>query len=68
MSMEAREISLNNFIELIAILERFMKLVNALKILKYREGSHEKTIELIMLKNKNLLKSSKNSKYSKYFG
>jgi hypothetical protein len=68
MSMEAREISLNNFIELITILERFMKLVNALKILKYREGSHEKTIELIMLKNKNLLKSSKNSKYSKYFG
>jgi hypothetical protein len=31
-----------------------MKLVNVIKKLKYREGSHEKTIEL-MLKNKNFI-------------
>jgi hypothetical protein len=29
-----------------------MKSVNVIKKLKYREGSHEKTIELIMLNNK----------------
>ncbi len=42
-------------ISILIILEHFMKLVHVIKKLKYQEGSHEKTIELIMLKNKNFI-------------